>query len=80
MRLVKSYAPPNNLSKRETKFRKKPWFNGKIQKMMHIRDRLLRDLKTDNNQSLKDLYKTFTNQVDSLRVGKACYLHNYFQK
>ena len=38
--LVKSHAPLKKLSKRDIKFRNKPWINGKIQKMMRIRDNL----------------------------------------
>ena len=79
--LVKTHAPLKKLSKRDIKFRNKPWINGKIQKMMRIRDRLFRNLRLNNDQSLKDLYKKFRNRVsDSLRESKASYFYNYFQK
>ena len=39
--LVKTRAPLKKLTKRAIKLRNKPWINGKIQKMMHIRDQLL---------------------------------------
>ena len=59
--LVETHAPLKRLTKRDIKFRNKPWINGKIQKMMHIRDRLLGKLKKNNDQSLKDLCKKFRN-------------------
>ena len=79
--LVKTHAPLKKLTKRDIKFRNKPWINRKIQKMMCIRDRLLGRLKKTNDQSVKDLYKKFRNRVsDSLRESKASYFYNYFQK
>ena len=79
--LVKSHAPLKNLTKRDIKFRNKPWIHGKIQKMMCIRDRLLGRLKKTNDQSVKDLCKKFRNRVsDSLRESKASYFYNYFKK
>ena len=63
------------------KFRNKPWINGKIQKMMRIRDRLFRKIKRNNDTSLKDLYKKFRNRVSkSLKECKASYFYNYFQR
>ena len=55
--LVKTHAPLKKLTKREIKFRNKPWINEKIQKMMRISDRLLGRLKKTNDQSVKDLTK-----------------------
>ena len=53
----------------------------KYKKMMRIRDRILRKLKKNNNQSLIDLYKQFRNRVSvSLNESKACYFYNYFQE
>ena len=43
--LFNTHAPLKKLTKRDIKFRIKPWINCKIQKMMRIRDRLLRKLK-----------------------------------
>ena len=42
--LVKTHAPLKKLTKRDNKLRNKPWMNGKIQKMMRIRDQLLKKL------------------------------------
>ena len=78
--LVQTHAPLKKLTKRDIKFRNKPWINGKIQKMMRIRDRILRKLKKNNNQSLIDLYKQFRNRVSvSFKESKASYFYNYFQ-
>ena len=79
--LVKAHAPLKKLSKKDIKFRNKPWISGKIQKMMRIRDNLLRKIRKNNSQSLADLYKKFRNRVsESLRESKASYFYNYFQK
>ena len=79
--LVDTHAPLEKLTKRNIKFRNKPWINSKIQKMMHIRDKLRRKLKKTNDQSVKDLCKGFRNRVsDSLRESKASYFYNYFQR
>ena len=79
--LVQTHAPLKKLTKRDIKFRNKPWINGKIQKMMRIRDRILRKLKKNNNQSFIDQYKQFRNRVSvSLKESKASYFHNYFQQ
>ena len=55
--LVKTHAPLIKLSRRDIKFRNKPWISGKIQEMMRLIDRLLRNLAKSNDQSHKDLYK-----------------------
>ena len=79
--LVKTHAPLRKLTKKDIKFRNKPWINGKIQKMMRIRDQILKKLKKNNNQALIDLYKKFRNMVSvSLNESKASYFFNYFQK
>ena len=79
--LVNTHAPLKKLTKRDIKFRNKLWINCKVQKMMRIRDRLLRKLKKNNSQPLINLYKKFRNQVSvSLSESKASYYYNYFQK
>ena len=65
----------------DIKFRNKPWINGKIQKMMRIRDRILKKLKKKNSQALVSLYKKFRNRVSvSLNESKVSYFYDYFQK
>ena len=79
--VVKTHAPLRKLTKRDIKFRNKPWINGKIQKMMRIRDRILKKLKKNNNPALISLYKKFRNRVSvSLNESKASYFYDYFQK
>ena len=69
--LAKTHAPLKKLSKRDVKFRNKPWINSKIQKMMHIRDRILRKCQKNNDQSLTDLYKKFRNRItNALKQSK----------
>ena len=77
--LVEALSPLKKLTKREVKFKNKPWINSKLQKMMCIRDSdLFRRLKKNgNNQAVKDLYKTFMNRVsNSLRGNKASYFYS----
>ena len=79
--LVITHAPLKKLTKKDIKFRNKPWITGKIKKMMGIRDRLLRKLKKNNSQALFYLYKKFRNRVSvSLNESKASCYYNYFQK
>ena len=79
--LVKNHAPLKKLSKRDVKVRNEPWINGRIQKMMRIRDKILIKLKRNDDQSVLDLYKKFRNRVtESLRESKASYFYNYFKK
>ena len=79
--LVKTHAPLKKLTKRDIKLRNKPWISGKIQKMMRIRDRLLKKLRKNNDQSLVDLYKNLRNRVSvSLREDEASFFYNYFQR
>ena len=50
-------------------------------KMVRIRDKILINLKRNNDQSVSELYKKFRNRVtESLRESKASYFYNYFQK
>ena len=50
-------------------------------KMVRIRDKILINLKRNNDQSVSELYKKFRNWVtESLRESKASYFYNYFQK
>ena len=80
-KLVKTHAPLKKLTKSDIKFRNKPWINGKIQKMMRIRDNLLKKIKKNKDQSLMDLHKQFRNRVTvALRESKTSYFYNYFQK
>ena len=56
----------------------KPWINGRIKKMMKIRDHILKKLKKDNSAKNHHLYKKFRNRVASeLKKSKVTYFHNY---
>ena len=62
------------------KLRNKPWINGKIQKMILIKARLLKNLKKRNDQPTRGLFKKFRNRIAiALKDSKANYYHNYFQ-
>lgn len=79
-KLVKTHAPLKKLTKKDVKLRNKPWINSKIQKMMRIKDRLLKKLKSNNDQATRDLFKKFRNRIAiALKDSKANYYYNYFQ-
>ena len=77
--LVNEHAPLKKLTKKDIKFRDKPWINNEIKKMMRIRDKVLSKLKKRNDDATKALYKKFRNRVAvSLKESKANYFHNFF--
>ena len=77
--LVNKHAPLKKLTKKDIKFRDKPWINNEIKKMMRIRDKVLSKLKKRNDDATKALYKKFRNRVAvSLKESKANYFHNFF--
>ena len=79
-KLVKTHAPLKKLTKKEVKLRNKPWINGKIQKMIRIKDKLLKKFKKSNDQPTRDLFKKFRNRIAiALKDSKANYYYNYFQ-
>ena len=79
-KLVKTHAPLKKLTKNEVKLRNKPWINGKIQKMIRIKDKLLKKLKKSNDQPTRDLFKKFRNRIAiALKDSKANYYYNYFK-
>ena len=60
--------------------RNKLWINSKIQKMMRVKDRLLKKLKRNNDQPARDLFKKFHNWIAiALKDIKANNYYNYFQ-
>ena len=79
--IVRNHAPLEKLTKRDLKLRNKPWINSRIQKMMRLRDNILKRLrrKPDATQSL--LHKKFRNRVAiELKASKANYFHDYFEE
>ena len=61
--LVKKHAPLKKLSKKDIKLRNKPWINSRIQKMMRLRDKTLKNLRRKPDAAVKLLYKQFRNRV-----------------
>ena len=77
--LVKKHAPLKKLSKKDIKLRNKPWINSRIQKMMRLRDKTLKNLRRKPDAAVKLLYKQFRNRVAiELKESKAKYFQNYF--
>ena len=61
------------------KLKVRPWINSKIQKMMRIRDRVLKKWKKQQTDDNLKLYKKFRNRVSNeLKESKARYFYNYF--
>ena len=77
--IVKKHAPLKKLTKKELKFRNKPWINSRIQKMMRLRDKALKKLRKKPDEATKLLYKQFRNRIAiELKESKKNYFHNYF--
>ena len=77
--LVEKHVPTKQCSKKESKLKGKPWINYRVQKMMKIRDRILRKLKRKRSASNIALYKKFRNRVSNeLKKSKQRYFQNYF--
>ena len=77
--LVEKHVPIIKCTNHESKLKAKPWINNRIQKMMKVRDRLLRKVKKDRNETNKQFYKKFRNRVaNELKKSKLEYYQNYF--
>ena len=77
--LSHKHAPVKKRSRKESKFKEKPWINSKIQKMMRIRDKILLKLKKKPTDDNLNLYKKFRNRVSNvIKESKSRYFHNYF--
>ena len=57
-------------TRKELRFRNKPWINKRIQKMIKIRDRIFKKLKNDKSLTNKTLHKKFRNRVATCSVNK----------
>ena len=63
--LTTKHAPIKKRSRKDLKLTSKPWINGRIKKMMKIRDHILKKPKKDNSAKNHHLYKKFRNRVAS---------------
>ena len=62
------------------KLKAKPWINKRIQKMMRIRDQLLRKMKNNRCEDNIKLYKSFRNRVaNKLKESKLECYQNFFE-
>ena len=79
--LVSKHIPNKMCSKRELKYRSKPWINSRIKKMMKVRDRLLRKWRYSKSEHAFNLYKRFRNRVaNEFKKSKKSYFENYFKQ
>ena len=61
--IVKKHAPLKKLTKNDLKLRNKPWINSRIQKMMRLRDKLLKRVRKRPDAATKHLYKQFRTKI-----------------
>ena len=79
--LVKKHVPSRMTTKRELKFKSKPWISYRIQKMIKLRDRFLRRLTHNKSENNLVVYKKFRNRVaNELKAARKKYFQNYFQE
>ena len=77
--LVEQHVPTRKCSKKESKFKIKPWITKRIQRMIKTRDSILRRMKKKRSASNVTLYKKFRNRVaNELKESKQKYFQNYF--
>ena len=80
-KIIRKHAPLKKLTKRNLKLRNKPWINSKIQKLMRLRDKYLKQVRKESDPATIILYKQFRNRVaNELKESKTNYFHNYFNK
>ena len=78
--LVEKHVPTRIYTKKELKLKSKPWINRRIQKMMRIRDQLLRKMKKNRCEDTIKLYKSFRNRVvNELKESRLSYYQNFFE-
>ena len=74
-----NHAPIKRCTKKESKFKLKPWINKKIKKMIRVHDNILRKLKRNRSENNLNLYRKFKNQVTvEIKSSKMHYFHDYF--
>ena len=78
--LVEKHVPTKRCTKKELKLKAKPWINKRIQKMMRIRNQLLRKMKKSKCEDTIKLYKSFRNRVaNEIKDSKLDYYQNFFK-
>ena len=79
--LVNKHVPSRMTTKRELKFKSKPWISYRIQKMIKLWDRFLRRLTHNKSENNLVVYKKFRNRVaNELKAARKKYFQNYFQE
>ena len=79
--LSDKHASITKRSKKEIKFKNKPWIKCKIQKMIKSRDKILHKLSKNKSANKLTLYKTFRNRVSNeIKLSKTSYYYNYFHE
>ena len=57
--IVRKHAPLKKLTKKDMKLRNKPWINSRIQKLMRLRDKYLKQFRKKSDTATVLLYKQF---------------------
>ena len=74
--LIEQHVPTKKCSRKESKFKMKPWITNRIQRMIKFLDKFLQRMKKKRSTSTVALYKKFRNRVIlELKDSK----HKYFQ-
>ena len=77
--IIDNHIPLKKLSKREAKFRSKPWITHGIRKSIKTKNKLFKQYITKNSQSIHSQYKVYRNKLKHvLNVSKKLYYKQYF--
>ena len=76
---VNRHAPLKKLTRREVKFKSKPWISLDVQKMIKLRDKVYTRKKRPLNENCKRIYNLLRNRVQrELKKSKQKYYAEYF--
>ena len=76
--LIDRPVPAQECSRKEQKFKLKPWISHRIQRMIKIRGRLLRKMRKDRSRIDCEAYRIFRNRVtEEITDNKKTYYQDY---
>ena len=78
--IINSHVPLGKLSRKEIKFRSKPWITPGIRTSINTKNRLHRKLIRTRNQCLYAKYKPFRHKLNHLiKISKKLYFEDFFR-
>lgn len=79
--IIDKHVPLKQLSKREVKFRSKPWISKGIRTSIKKKNKLYNKFLKTNSSFYKSQYKTYRNKISNLiRISKKNYYKVYFNE